>query len=673
MKHLFPFLLLFCMTAVNAQTILKGDMNDDKDLNIADVTSLVDVVLGKAPKEEISVGGDPYKVDNSLVVGTWVAPDHSSFALNEDGTTTYPDAATYKFRPVQGVLTFYDASENPIRAIVLNEVTADYLMAVDYATNTFTKYTKQTAFAELLISGETSFEESTVITIIPLNIDHDVYYTLDGTDPKTSITRKCYMEPFSITETCTVKAWEENVDIYAEKTFTKAEPETPAEMTVEEVIAAAPESTNAADGQQKVWVTGYIVGYVDGQAYATGAHFDADGCEVKTNLLIATSNAETNVENCIPVQLPSGDIRAALNLQDNPENLGKEVKLYGYVLKYFNVAGLKNVTDYILADNPQQTTEMTVEEVIAAAPESTNAADGQQKVWVTGYIVGYVEGESFATGAHFDADGCEVKTNLLIATSNAETNVENCIPVQLPSGDIRAALNLQDNPDNLGKEVKLYGYVLKYFSVAGLKNVTDYLFIDNPQQHSYVDLGLPSGTLWAACNIGADNPEDYGDYFAWGETEGYNSGKKTFNWSTYKWQGSSLIKYNAIDNKKELELEDDVAYVSWGPSWRMPSIEQFQELINSNYTVTEWTKQNDVYGIKITSKKNGIFIFLPATGYYSETWLYYAGSYGYYWSRTLYTENPDLAIGLFFEPEGATANGYDGRSAGRTVRPVRLP
>ena len=67
----------------------------------------------------------PYKVDNSLVVGTWAAPGNSSFALNEDGTTTFPDAATFKFRPVQCVLTFYDASDNPIKAIVLNEVTSD--------------------------------------------------------------------------------------------------------------------------------------------------------------------------------------------------------------------------------------------------------------------------------------------------------------------------------------------------------------------------------------------------------------------------------------------------------------------------------------------------------------------------------------------------------------------
>ncbi len=219
------------------------------------------------------------------------------------------------------------------------EVMNAYFVSVDEA-----------APAELTISGEANFDESTVVTITPSDVDHDVYYTLDGSDPKTSSTNKRYMEPFTITETCTVKAWEEDADLFAEKTFTKNTVEV-VEVSVEDVIAAAPENTNATEGQQKVWVKGYIVGYVEGQAYATGAHFDADGCETKTNLLLATNYNETNVENCIPVQLPNGDVRNDLNLQDHPDNLGKEVKLYGYVLKYFGVPGFKNVTAYEFTGN----------------------------------------------------------------------------------------------------------------------------------------------------------------------------------------------------------------------------------------------------------------------------------------------------------------------------------
>lgn len=199
---------------------------------------------------------------------------------------------------------------------------------------------------------------------------------------------------------------------------------------------------------------------------------------------------------------------------------------------------------------------------------------------------------------------------------------------------------------------------------------------------SYVDLGLPSGTLWATCNIGANSPEEYGDYFAWGETEGFNSGKTNFSWSTYKWcNGSydSLTKYitrseyGSIDKMTELDLEDDAAYVNWGPEWRMPSLGQFEELINSSYTTTTWTTQNGVYGRKITSKKNGNSIFLPAAGYRHISSLNYDGSYGDYWSRSLHSDYPGSAWRLlFYSSYIGTSNDY-GRSSGRSVRPVCSP
>ena len=127
-------LLLLAATTLSAQTILKGDMNNDNEVTIADVTSVVNVVLGKAPKETINAGGSPYLVDNSLVVGTWYAPDGTSFTLNEDGTTNFPNAATFKFRPYQGTLMLFNASGRPLKTLVLNEVETSYLLAIDYAT-----------------------------------------------------------------------------------------------------------------------------------------------------------------------------------------------------------------------------------------------------------------------------------------------------------------------------------------------------------------------------------------------------------------------------------------------------------------------------------------------------------------------------------------------------------
>ena len=196
------------------------------------------------------------------------------------------------------------------------------------------------------------------------------------------------------------------------------------------------------------------------------------------------------------------------------------------------------------------------------------------------------------------------------------------------------------------------------------------------EDHDYVDLGLPSGTLWATCNVGASSPEEYGDYFAWGETEPKND----YSWSTYKYLKSpeeimtkycTNSKYGTVDNKTELEPSDDAATVNWGSGWQMPSREQRAELVDSNYTTTTWTTMNGKYGMKITSKSNGNSIFLPAAGDRAYTSLSYAGSLGYYWSRSLYTSNSSGAYDLCFYSSDIRAGHYL-RCSGVSVRPVRV-
>ena len=205
--------------------------------------------------------------------------------------------------------------------------------------------------------------------------------------------------------------------------------------------------------------------------------------------------------------------------------------------------------------------------------------------------------------------------------------------------------------------------------------------------HGVVDLGLPSGTLWATCNIGADNDEDYGDYFAWGETTGYMDGKTDFRFSTYqhckgsyktmtKYCNNSSYGYNGFtDTLTELLPEDDAATANWGANWRMPSTEQFRELFNSSYTTTTWTTQNGVFGRLITSKMDGYTdcsLFLPAAGSRSGTSLNNTGSYGEYWSRTLVTSQPNSAYYLSFRSDYIGNNYADSnRFIGKSVRPVR--
>ena len=100
------------------------------------------------------------------------------------------------------------------------------------------------------------------------------------------------------------------------------------------------------------------------------------------------------------------------------------------------------------------------------------AANSGTGVYIKAYIVGYVEGQVLTEGAHFTAEGCNVKSNMLIAASASETDISKCMPVQLPNGDVRTGLNLQDNPGNIKKEVLLYGNIEKYFGAPGVKAVT---------------------------------------------------------------------------------------------------------------------------------------------------------------------------------------------------------
>ena len=207
----------------------------------------------------------------------------------------------------------------------------------------------------------------------------------------------------------------------------------------------------------------------------------------------------------------------------------------------------------------------------------------------------------------------------------------------------------------------------------------------------YVDLGLPSGTLWATCNVGATAPEDYGDYFAWGETQP----KDYYDWNTYqycngtfgvvesddeyevprltKYCNNSYYGYSGFtDDLTNLLPEDDAATANWGSGWRMPTSEQWQEL-DQNTTHT-WTTQNGVKG-RLFTATNGNRLFLPAAGCRWGGELDYIGDIGYYWSQSLDTDyryRPSNAWGFYFDsPNGREVDDYYSRFYGFSVRPVR--
>ena len=217
-------------------------------------------------------------------------------------------------------------------------------------------------------------------------------------------------------------------------------------------------------------------------------------------------------------------------------------------------------------------------------------------------------------------------------------------------------------------------YVRAYATNSFVTVYGNQLSFTTLDDYVYVDLGLPSGLLWATCNVGADNPEDYGDYFAWGETQP----KDTYNWSTYqycngsystltKYCNNSYYGYNGFtDNLTTLLPEDDAATANWGSDWRMPTKEEWLELCNN--TTDTWTTQNGVNG-RLFTASNGNSLFLPAAGLRWDGELDYAGSIGFYWSSSLDTGYPFSAWRLDLDA-GDTGVSGSYRSYGFSVRPV---
>ena len=212
------------------------------------------------------------------------------------------------------------------------------------------------------------------------------------------------------------------------------------------------------------------------------------------------------------------------------------------------------------------------------------------------------------------------------------------------------------------------GYVFAFWAENGVLVSTDatYTFAVNGNRtlvayfygvvngHGYVDLGLPSGLLWATSDVGAEEPWANGGNFAWGETQP----KDTYDWNTYQyWNGSTFTKYTGSDGLTTLLPEDDAATANWGSGWRMPTQEEWQELCDNtpNYQVS----LNGVKNGYLFTASNGNILFLPVPS-----------DYGLYWSSSLYTYDPYYAWGLYFISGGCIMY-YDGRNGGQSVRPVR--
>lgn len=436
-----------------------------------------------------------------------------------------------------------------------------------------------------------------------------------------------------------------------------------------------------------------------------------------------------DISGATPVEkaMPAGDDPLALcthkatkatlvhqNLNTNAISitLGANVELY---TAYMSAADV----------NTLMTTSLPVQGDYASASKSFTLSSDSPIINCT--LSGFEANSSHEVGLYYETSSVWIQSFRSTFTADAN-GVISVAFVSQHSGSENWKMTIGFPSDNYDIDLGTKDLTAKVYNL--IRHWNGMLFV-NPSTtgyengHEYVDLGLPSGLKWATINVGATTLGDYGNYYAWGETKGYgeadesnlnnynyntpNSYVKTvYNWNTYKWCGgdyNKLTKYcddaslGTVDNKTTLDAADDAATQNWGGTWRMPTQSDIVELINNCY----WVWSNNYIGTDKTGyivykaksaedkgvlvRKNGEHaslnnyslsdphIFLPTAGYYSADYFRLVGSYGYYWSSTVYKTDSNngcyLAYGFsFYEADRNNSGGIFFRCGAQSVRAV---
>ena len=367
----------------------------------------------------------------------------------------------------------------------------------------------------------------------------------------------------------------------------------------------------------------------------------------------------------------------------------------------------------IVIFNPSNATDKPTVTWLSSNPAVATVSDGI----VTG--VGAGQADISAKAGNFNAS-CKVTVTVTLTGIQLEKEISVCrgetatLTATLVPSDATADITWESSDETIVTVSKgeLTGVAVGTATVtAKAGNFKAECSVTILPPKGAVDMGMEltreDGTTyklyWAECNLGAEKPEDYGDYYAWGEVEPYYSsldpltwknGKTGYDWASYKWcNGASnkLTKYclarltdywdgeGTPDGKTVLDPEDDAAHVQLGGKWRIPTLKEMEALCalknNEDYT---WAHFGEVSGIRITRKSTGVALLLPAAGYYNNTSLALAGSAGQYWDATGFTGGyffvvPDNASSLFFMKDATLApsgTGYNPRNRGYSIRAV---
>lgn len=610
MKKTILLMMLFSiLTVAYSQEIIVGDINDDKVINISDVTELVNIVLGKSSCKTISF----YKIDNSSIIGTWRTIDGNILNFNEDGTTNYDTGCTYSFLPNEKILFFLknDGSINSAYN-VLNKTKNLFLLNPINSEDKLNYYTSSLFITAIKISD----------TDISLRTG-DTYQLSATIEPENAIQPNLSWK----TSNSSIATVSQNGTVTAKK---------------------------------------------GGEAIITAIAMDGTG--VKSTCHVNISQLVTSIEFPYPILTVGRGNIFTLNAKVFPSN-AKDQSLTWSSSNNNSLLSIDEGTFYAINTGTYSIT--------------ATANDGSNKMATCKVIV-------LGTAPI----GINLSSSIVTIKPGDSTQLTAIVtPLEASTATV---IWTSSNPsiatvDQTGKvTVHDYGNVIITATVVG----NDALFATATIQtdHEYVDLNLPSGRLWATCNVGAELPEEFGNYYAWGEVKAYgeedtenyhnynNTGnyqKKKYEWSTYKYTtGNSYdgpyLKYNfkksygTYDNSYTLELKDDAAYVNWGENWRMPTYKDWDELKNN--CIWSWTSINGVNGYKVSSKSDiSKFIFLPAANYRDDEATFEIDeNNGNYWSNHLYHSDysPSDSETFKFTPNNYytyTSERYNGLS----VRAVR--
>lgn len=600
---LFFLLLVGMATAGNAQTkIIMGDMNRDETITIADVTNLVNVLLGKSEMQYIT------RADFGKPV-TGITIDQTSLTLGEGGTATLTATVVPSDAGDTGVIW---TSSNPSVATVS--------------------------------SGNGQCE--------------------------------LYLESYGSTKIAVIKAVMAITGLALADAKALVEGELPASLGIFEAATAADHKATLEEAGATVSISGgeggTVTALAPGTAVITATTVDGGYTATCTVTVLSGSFvAVTGVglsASSITIQLDLLHF-PVLNVTVQPEDAtNKNVSWSSSDESVAHVEAVSFNQCYLVPEGEGTATITATTEDGGYTATCEVTVERSTGIWLDVEYVDLLLGNQFTiTATVMTADG--TNPGLVWSSSNesvvAITNVlENTATIQgNKTGTATITAATEDGR----------------FSASCLVTVT----------YDYVEMG--DGLKWATCNVGANSPEQYGDYFAWAET----TSKTEYSWATYKYMTNDLSDWRYInkyqiadgktdaiwyydgiftgDGKTELDPEDDAATVNLGEGWRMPTRAEWENLSDTNKFVWTWTDDYNGTGIKgeiVTSKVPGYVgnqIFLPAAGHHGTS--QGEGLYGGYWSSSLdvYTTNNGI---YFYFMSSITGCYQQSRSSGQPVRAV---